>query len=350
MYSSATEKRKNSKTGESGFSLLELMVAMAIFLIISASVWGLLRAAQQGRTTVTEQTQLAKNVRISLNLISRDAYNAGYGYPAASTVILADNRISTTLGIPTDSDTTRDTVPPVISGNNITLNTFNLAPNTRTDQATFLFKDQTFNAGSGFSQPLQIATRSTTSGGVVELASTSGNSSCRINDLYILTGQTGSTLGIATGLTGASTIQFANGDALSFNQTGLAGVLNTISATSIYRVRMVTYFVTADGTLTRREYVNVQPTASFVDQPLVYNVENFQIQYVMDNGTVSDNPSAGPDGVAGNGDDVQLNLTAVRQIRLTVSVKSTEKNSIGQPFTETMTTTVSTRNLGYEAS
>lgn len=350
MYSDTKKIRKNVKTGESGFSLLELLVAMSIFLIISATVWGLLRAAQQGRIAVSEQSQLQKNVRISLNLLARDAYNAGYGYPAASTVILADNRISTTLGIPSDSDTTRDTVPPVISGNNITLNTFNQTANTRTDQVTFLFKDETFNAGSGFSQPLQIATRSTTTGGVVELASATGNSACRINDLYILTGQTGSTLGIATGLSGGSTIQFANGDALSFNQTGLAGVLNTISATSIYRVRMVTYFVTADGTLTRREFVNVLPAASFVDEPLVYNVENFQMQYVMDNGTVSDNPSAGPDGVAGNGDDVQLNLTAVRQIRFTVSVRSTEKNSSGQPFKDTMTTTVSTRNLGYEAS
>lgn len=350
MNSSTVKNQRNTKTGESGFSLLELLVAMSIFLIISATVWGLLRAAQQGRTTVTEQTQLAKNLRMSLNLISRDAYNAGYGYPSASTVILADNRISNTLGVPVDSDMTRDTVPPVIAGNNITLNTFNQTANTRTDQVTFLFKDQSFNAGSGFSQPLQIATRSTTSGGVVELASSTGNSSCRVNDLYLLTGQTGSTLGVATGLSGANTIQFASGDALAFNETGLAGVLNTISASSIYRVRMVTYYVTADGTLMRREFVNVQPTAAFVDQPLVYGVENFQIQYVMDNGAVTDNPSAGPDGIAGNGDDVQLNLTAVRQMRFTVSVRSIEKNSMGQPFKESMTTTVSTRNLGYEAS
>ncbi len=343
-------KSAPSRTGESGFSLLELLVSMTIFLIISASIWGLMRAAQISKKTVNEEVQLAKGVRIGLNLIARDAYNAGFGYPLNSTVVSPDNRVSTALGIPNDSDSSRDTVPPVISGNNVTLNTFNTTPNIRTDQVTFLFKDETFNNASGFSRPLSIGSRSTTSGGVVELTSTEGNAACRINDLFILVGQTGNTLGVATGLSGTNRIQFANGDPIAFNQTALLGVLNNISATNIYRVRMVTYLVTADGTLTRREYVNVLPTAAFVDEPLVYNVENFQLQYVMDDGTLSDNPSAGPDGVAGTGDDTQANLDAVRQIRLTISVRSTEKDQNNQYYRETMTTTVSTRNLGYEAS
>lgn len=340
------------RAGEQGFSLLELLVSMAIFLIISAAVWGLLRTAQQSRATVTEQTQLAKNVRISLNLISRDAYNAGYAYPAASTVVLPDNRISTRLGIPNDYNSTRDTVPPIIAGNNITLSTFNTTPNVRTDQVTFLFKDSTFNVISGVSQPLNINAATTTTGGIDEIVPISGsNAACRVNDIYIVIGNTGSTLGLATALSGTNKIQFSNGDLLGFNQTGTTGPLRSITVpASIQRVRMVTYFVTADGILTRREFANILPAVVSVDEPLVYNVEDFQIQYVMDDGTLSDNPSAGADGIAGNTDDVQANLANVRQIRLSVSVRSTEKNSSGQYYRETMTTTVSTRNLGYEAS
>ncbi len=348
---------KEEFSGEHGFSLLELLVSMTIFLIVSASVWGLLRTAQQSRTTVNEQVQLAKNLRVSLNLISRDAYNAGYGYPAASTVILPDNRISTRIGVPTDSDTTRDIVPPIISGNNITLNTFSATPNTRTDQVTFFFKDSTFNAASGFSQPLLINSRTTATGGVVELSPVNGNSTCRPNDIFLLTGTFGtvsgpitSTIAVATGVSGTSKVQFSNGDQLGFNLTAGSGVLNEIYATAMYRVRMVTYFVTADGTLTRREFANVLPVAQFVDEPLVYNVEDFQIEYVMDDGTVSDNPSAGPDEVAGTADDVQANLAEIRQIRLTVTTRSMDRQSNGDYFRETMTTTVSTRNLGYEAS
>ena len=78
--------------------------------------------------------------------------------------------------------------------------------------------------------------------------------------------------------------------------------------------------------------------------------QRFKVRYIMDNGTLSDNPSAGPDGVAGNADDVQANLAAVRQVRFTVSVRSRELNSMNQPYRETMTSTFSTRNLGYDAN
>ncbi|MEQ1606701.1 MAG: prepilin-type N-terminal cleavage/methylation domain-containing protein [Pyrinomonadaceae bacterium] len=337
---------------ESGFSLLELLVSMVIFLVVTGAIWGLLRTAQQSRSTVTEEVQLAKNVRIALNLISRDAFNAGFGYPAASTVVLPDNRISTALGVPNDFDTSRDTVPPVIAGNNVTLSTFATTANTRTDQVTFLYKDNTFNVVSGVSQPLNINAATTTAGGIDEIVPISGsNSSCRVNDVYIVIGNTGATLGLSTALSGTNKIQFSNGDLLGFNQTGASGPLSSITVpASIQRVRMVTYFVTPDGILTRREYGNITPAVAFVDEPLVYNVENFQIQYVMDSGAISDNPSAGPDGIAGTADDAQSNLAAVRQIRFTVNVRSVEKNSMGQPYRESMTTTVSTRNLGYDAS
>ncbi len=347
-------------TGEKGFTIIEIMISMLLFLIVTGSIWGLLRVSQQGRSAVNEQTQLAKNVRIALNLMSRDTYNAGYAYPLGNTVVLPNNVISPLLGVPADSDALRDTIPPIISGNNITVNTFNTAGGASTDQVTFLYKDPTFNLVGNVGPPDQRVSqallipatgRTTTMGGVVELAPASGgNTACRINDVYLITGDLGSTLGLSTGLNGSTSVQFSNSDPLGLNQTGLDGVLNNIRPTSIYRVNMVTYFVTPDGILTRREFGNIQPTAASVDVPLVYNVEDFQIQYVMDSGAVSDNPSSGPDGVAGNADDSQANLAAIRQIRFTVSVRSIDNNAGGQPYRETMTTTVSTRNLGYEAT
>lgn len=344
---------------ERGFSLLELMVSLVIFMIVTGSVWGVLRVAQQSRAVVNQQVQLAKNVRIGLNLLGRDTYNAGYGYPLRSTVVLPDNRISTLLGVPNDFDTSRDTIAPIIAGNNITINNHNTTPNTRTDQVTFLFKDTTFNlVGSGaaaVSQPLSINSATTTSGGIDEIVPISGsNSACSVNDLYLISGNAGSTLGVVTAKSGTNIVQFSNGDVLGFNQTGASGPLRSITTpASMTRVKMVSYFVTSDGTLTRREFINVPvavPAVAFNDEPLVYNVDNFQIQYVMDSGAIVDNPSAGPDGVAGTADDTPMNLAAVRQVRYTVSVRSLEMNSAGQPYRETMTSTFGTRNLGYEAN
>jgi hypothetical protein len=308
---------------------------------------------------VTNQVELAKSVRLGLNLIGRDTYNAGFGYPLKNTVALPDNRITTLLGIPNDFDTSRDTVPPIISGNDITLNTYNTAPNIRTDQVTFLFYDTTFNlvgvGANAVSRPVDIGAATTTGTNIDEIVPISvGNSCCRVNDLYLVTGNTGATLGLATALSGTNIVQFANGDVLNINQTGNGGNLKRITTpASMQRVIMVTYFVTPDGTLTRRVYANAPPATpavAFVDQPLVYGVENFQIKYVMDDGSLLDSPSAGPDGIAGTADDVTANLAAVRQIRYTISVRSQELNSGGQPYRETMTSTVSTRNLGYDAN
>lgn len=348
-----------SPRGEDGFTMLELVISMVVFLIATGAVFGLLQVARQTRTSVSESVGLGKNVRLALNLLGRDTYNAGFGYPLRNTVVLPDNRISTLLGIPVDVDTTRDTVPPIIAGNNITLNTYNTAPNVRTDQVTFLYTDNSFNlVGAGadaVSMPLNINAATTTTGGIDEIVPISGsNSACRVNDIYLITGNTGSTLGLATALSGTNKVQFSNGDVLGFNQTGTSGPLRAITIpATLQRVIMVTYFVTADGTLTRREFANVPPATpavAFVDEPLVYGVENFQIQYVMDNGTITDNPSAGPDGTAGTADDSQSNLSAVRQIRYTINVRSTVLNAAGQPYRDTMTSTFSTRNLGYDAN
>ena len=341
---------------EQGFSLLELVVSMTIFMIVSGSVWGVLRVAQISRSTVSQQVQLAKNVRLALNIIGRDTFNAGYAYPLGNTVVLPDNRISTLLGIPVDFDTTRDTVPPIIAGNNITTDTFNTVANTKTDQVTFLFKDSTFNiVGSAgppdtrVSQGLSGDASTLTVDGFFTISATSGtNAVCNLNDIYLISGSSTSTLGVVTAKSNANGVQFSTGDLLGFNQTGVANPIGTTA--TIQRVKMVTYFVDSVGTLTRRVFGNVLPAVAFVDEPLVYNVDDFQIKYVMNDGTLTDNPSAGPDGIAGTADDVQANLAAVRQVRFTVSVRSTELNTSGQPYRETMTSTFSTRNLGYDAS
>ncbi|HQU92984.1 MAG TPA: prepilin-type N-terminal cleavage/methylation domain-containing protein [Pyrinomonadaceae bacterium] len=349
---------EKSTGSESGFTLLEMIVSMTIFLLVTGMMWGILQVARGGRTTVNQEVELSKTLRVAMNLIGRDTYNAGYGYPLKSAVVLPDNRITALVGIPNDFDTTRDTVPPVLSGNNITLNTINTTPGTRTDQITFLFKDSTFNPigapGAAVSAPLSINAATTNGSGIDEIVPIDGsNSVCRIFDVYVINGNTGSTLGMATGLSGTNKIQFANGDPLNLNLTGSTGPLRGITVpASLHRVNMVTYFVAADGTLTRRKYGNNQtiPAVPFIDEPLVYNVEDFQIQYVMDDGSVSNNPSAGVDGVSGNADDEEAMLQAVRQVRFTISSRSTELAPNRQPFRATLTSTFSTRNLGYDAN
>lgn len=352
----------NSKyKAEEGFSLLELMISLIIFLVVISAIWGLITAATSAKSLTMEKTTLNKSERVALNLISRDTYNAGFGVPLTATTVLPDNRIGVLLETPVDADTTRDTISPIMAGNNLPIRVNNLNSDTtvRTDQVTFLFKDSTFNlmgnAGQQVSQPLNINAASTNiSTGIDEVVPLSGsNSTVRVNDLLLVTGNTGATLSVVTGKSGSNIIEFANGDLAGFNQTGTSGPLRSITVpASLVRVRMLTYFVTPDGVLTRREYVNTEPPAAvkWVDDQLVYNVQNFQIQYILDDGSITDDPAAGPDGLPGTADDVPSNLLKVRQIRYTITMKSKERLQEGRNLEQSMTTTVSTRNLGYEAN
>lgn len=350
------------KNSEKGFSLLELLVAMIIFLIVTAAAYGVLLVGKRSRTTVNEQVQLTKNVRVALNLIGRDTYNAGYNFPLKSSVNLPDNRVTTLVGVPNDADSATDIVTPIIAGNDINPNTF-AVPNTNTDQITFLFKDSTFNltgdAGppdKRVSQPFVVSNLALNSS-VAEATinpSSGTNAACEVNDLFIVTGSNGSALGVVTKKSGSDKIQFGAGDVLNFNQNGSFSPIAVLSPSfTMQRITLVSYFVADDGTLTRRDYANntsVSAAQPYVDNPLVYGVEDFQIQYVLADGTLSDNPGAGADGKAGNNDDNPINLNSVRQIRYTISVKSTETNETGQPYRMTMTASYGTRNLGYDVN
>jgi prepilin-type N-terminal cleavage/methylation domain-containing protein len=66
---------------ERGFSLVELMVAMTVTLIVTGAIYGLLTS---GSTAFRREPELAdrqQNIRVAMDLISRDVYNAGASLP-----------------------------------------------------------------------------------------------------------------------------------------------------------------------------------------------------------------------------------------------------------------------------
>ncbi len=361
LNNSNSPDHKNSIANrrEKGFTIVEVIIAMVVFLIVTGAVYGVLQIAQRSRTTVSQQVQLTKSVRLALNLLGRDTFNAGFGYPLKDSVNLTDNRMATLLGVPVDTNSTQDTIPPVIAGNNLTLNTF-AVPNTTTDQVTFIFKDSTFNLVGNIgppddrvSLPLNISAISS-GGGTNQVTILGGNAACNVKDVYVITGRNGSsTLGVATDNPDANTVVFANNaaDVLNFNQNGDTTILTALTTpATMQRVSLVTYYVTAAGILTRRQFANNALTTraqNWIDSPLVYGVTDFQIQYILADGTLTDNPSQGPDAIAGTADDDQTKLSTVRQIRFTINAQTVDLTAAGQPETITMTSTFATRNLGY---
>jgi prepilin-type N-terminal cleavage/methylation domain-containing protein len=64
---------------QAGFSLVELLVAMLITLIVSGAIYGLMAGGQNAFRREPALVERQQNIRIALDLITRDLQNAGAG-------------------------------------------------------------------------------------------------------------------------------------------------------------------------------------------------------------------------------------------------------------------------------
>ncbi len=69
---------KRRASAESGFSLIEMMVSVVVFMVLAGAAFGLLIAAQQRQGTESELLDSFQAARLSLDDIVRDVGNAGY--------------------------------------------------------------------------------------------------------------------------------------------------------------------------------------------------------------------------------------------------------------------------------
>ena len=116
-----------------------------------------------------------------------------------------------------------------------------------------------------------------------------------------------------------------------------------VSAKKVY---WVSYSVTTDGTLVRTTYGNntgATMANQIQTQPIAYNIQNFQVRYLLRDGTFTDNPS--------NNGANQEAMNNVVQIQVTVSARvSVQENGVNLQTVENLKSTFSTRNLNYDAN
>lgn len=68
---------KQQASGEQGFSLIELMVAVALTLVVSGAIFALLTAGQNAFRREPELTDRQQNIRLATALLEQDVVNAG---------------------------------------------------------------------------------------------------------------------------------------------------------------------------------------------------------------------------------------------------------------------------------
>jgi len=351
---------------QDGFSLLELLIAMIIFLIVTGSIYGLMQLGTYDRNRASRRTDVLKNARVAVQLIGRDVLNAGLGYHRRGAIV-PDNFNSTRLGVPADVDGNRDMVTSVVVGNDIFTNNLNTNPATRTDFISFAYRDLEFNGGNVIDL-LGVSAGATAAVPRLTSKTSTGAAACQPYDLFLVESDTSQVLIMATGVNGSNTVDAAPGDPITVNQpfngVGQAGSVlrqctssadtncTTYSAT-MKRVFLVSYKVKPDGTLVRMVYGNNRGAgagAQIQELPLAYNIEDLQITYILDDGTTSSNPSVGPDGLVGTTDDDWQGFNRIRQVQIVVKVQSTDVDEkTRRPESITLTSTYATRNMEYDA-
>lgn len=262
---------------QNGFSLIELMVAIAITVTIVGGAMSALYQAQKSTQIVASQANTQDNLRAGMHFIVRDLTQAGEGIPQGGIsipnngIVSNINRPGTAITFPTNYVA----LPPIVPGSQIGQLATSVNPSTNavltgiaTDVINVMYADNTLVDGTA----LQHATNTypvfqanppgPACNGVISPtgAFVTLDANCftmpgaaqpiSVGNLIMFHNANGTALEYVTGVNG-QTINFAGGDPAGLNQTGKASgtVSNLQNAgggfppTTVTRVWMVSYYI-----------------------------------------------------------------------------------------------------------
>ena len=357
---------------EAGFSLLEMMIAITVFLIVMSAVYGLLRIGIISRNTINHRTESIQNSRSAINSIGKDLVNAGLGFSRVGGIV-PDDFANNLLNTPKDSGPERDLLTGIIAGNNIRESDISLK-GTKNDVIAFISRDLQFNGGN----PLIITDApvlSITDNSNVLKTAANGCTACQPYDLYLVESKDGKqAVVMATDIPDTNSIVLGRSDPLGINQKVIDSDINKTSiltkcipgntincidyssGVTAKKTYWISFSVDVDGTLIRTVYGNNPGSGSsgsggsgkgnsnvpeqIQKQPLAYGIQNFQVRYLMQDGTISDDPS--------QGNTLPMKMNEVVQVEITITVKSaSDQNGVVSTELINVTSTFSTRNLKY---
>jgi prepilin-type N-terminal cleavage/methylation domain-containing protein len=359
------------RAGNAGFSLVELLVAMALVLIIMGGALTALTNAYKSSERSKIVTGVNNNLRIGVDLIVRDFIQVGQGLPTGRTVQVPSGTGALQIQRPHPQGSTctawpagTESIPAVTPGPGCGP----VIEGVATDMVTTLAVDsvldsvpvQSFNVGghaATVSTPAQAASGKDISVG--------GADDIRVGDLVMFTKGSLSAMAYVTAVDGNQTITFGTGDPMNLNQfTGsfngtvddlVATAPTTAQSANVSRIRMITYYLdtTIDPTTPRLiRHLGWGNPAAAVNQrgrTVAFSVETLQFSYDMLDGVT--NPSnvrmvAADLTTAGACAPNPCSPNQLRKVNLLIAARSDDQFSVTrQPFRNSLNTQISLRSL-----
>jgi prepilin-type N-terminal cleavage/methylation domain-containing protein len=367
----------HQRAKQNGFSLLELLVSMAITLTVMGAAMMLYQKSVQVANFATSRAEMQSGVRSAMNQITRDLNQAGTGIPLGGIPIpsAAAGGINPVFAcdaarcyITTGNTFTTGTLNKVTPANDIGVTT-----SEATDAVVMVYMDPIAPTNDPMSSATGLDwspyTTTTIADDGSNLTMPAGTTPALndpqkglvVGDLLLMQNDKGSALGVVTGFDAASRkISFAAGDPLKFNQpaaTPISGTLGSLrisplpasgahyKPTSVSRIMMITYFIWRDpndGHLMLMRQVNARTPS-----PVAENIEDLQITYdVLDDSKSPAVLTANlPD--AATGSPLTPRLNQIRKINLVLTARSPRPNAQGLIDRTSIATSVGPRNLSF---
>lgn len=338
------------RTGQAGFTLIEMLISMAVLMIIVAVTMTAFDNATRVNEVSTLQTDVNQNLRAGMNLMIRDLVQTGQGIPTggipipAGGGVLPINRPSPptiALTFPLGGSILPAVSPGAAAG---------LVVNGQlTDVITVLYADSTLLLNQTPLAALAADGSSmTVDAGTVITGAANG---IRPGDLIMFTNAQGNALQQVTRVSGGQTVFFDAGDFFNFNQTGAPqGTLVQIrpgptfpvdpvtglTQTTATRIWMISYYI---DSVTNPAVPRLIRQINFnAPQPVALAAENLQFSFDMMDG-VNTNVKAPP---------APLSPNEIRKVNLFLATRSAARYSRNNQFVRNgLVGQVGLRSLSY---
>jgi len=350
-------KHPDHKNREQGFSLLEVLVAVAVMIVVTGAIFALMRDSVKSSKASMEMADGQQSSRTGQEFINRDLMNTGDGLDSISDILVPQAFVTNYLSLNpiTDASTpgiiklgliTTDDNVPANTGVTGTVPLVTVRANPMlTDRISILQMDRNF-------VPITLTASAINPMDGSVAIDPADIAQFAVGEIYFISSAAGSMFATVTDRAGVGTttpsLIFAGGDTFGLNSVGTGSQLDLITAgatlpASLCRMKIIHYYVNSDGLLIRRVFGT--RNTGFVDSVIAEHVVSLQFRYFINMRDASGNIVQPLGQLTTSQQQVET-----RQVEVTVTVETPHTLQNGQRQQMTMTTSTSVRNMQFRRS